>query len=108
MGSLPEARSGKLILMAGGSSSDYTTALPLLEMIGSEPQHIGEVGQGATVKLAMNQLIAGLTASFSLSLALVEKEGIETEQFMKIVRDSALYAPTFDKKLIRMLDRDFG
>jgi 3-hydroxyisobutyrate dehydrogenase len=108
LGSLPEARSGKLILMAGGRETDYKTALPLLEIIGSEPQHIGEVGQGATVKLAMNQLIAGLTASFSLSLALVEKEGIETEQFMKIVRDSALYAPTFDKKLSRMLDRDFG
>jgi len=27
---------------------------------------------------------------------------------MKIVRDSALYAPTFDKKLSRMIDRDFS
>ncbi|MTI64128.1 NAD(P)-dependent oxidoreductase [Methylophaga sp.] len=107
LGSLPEARSGKLILMAGGSDKDFQTALPLLELIGKHPQHIGSVGQGATVKLAMNQLIAGLTASFALSLALVEKEGIETEQFMKIVRDSALYAPTFDKKLSRMLERDF-
>ncbi len=107
LGSLPEARSGKLILMAAGSAQDFKTALPLLELIGKEPQHIGTVGQGATVKLAMNQLIAGLTASFALSLALVEKEGIETEQFMKIVRDSALYAPTFDKKLSRMLERDF-
>ncbi len=107
LGSLPEARSGKLILMAAGSDQDFKAALPLLELIGKEPQHIGSVGQGATVKLAMNQLIAGLTASFALSLALVEKEGIETEQFMKIVRDSALYAPTFDKKLSRMLDRDF-
>lgn len=107
LGSLPEARSGKLILMAGGSKKDFQTALPLLELIGKHPQHIGSVGQGATVKLAMNQLIAGLTASFALSLALVEKEGIETEQFMKIVRDSALYAPTFDKKLSRMLERDF-
>jgi 3-hydroxyisobutyrate dehydrogenase len=108
LGSLPEARSGSLILMAGGNKQDYETALPLLEMIGKEPQHIGDIGQGATVKLAMNQLIAGLTASFALSLALVEKEGIETEQFMKIVRDSALYAPTFDKKLTRMLERDFA
>ena len=101
LGSLPEAGSGKLILMAAGEKSDFNTALPLLELIGHEPQYIGEIGQGATVKLAMNQLIAGLTASFALSLALVEKEGIATEQFMKIVRDSALYAPTFDKKLTR-------
>jgi len=107
LGSLPEARTGTLILMAGGSKKDYQTASPLLQLIGKDPQHIGAIGQGATVKLAMNQLIAGLTSSFALSLALVEKEGIEVEQFMKIVRDSALYAPTFDKKLDRMITRDF-
>jgi 3-hydroxyisobutyrate dehydrogenase len=107
LGSLPEARSGTLILMAGGSAEDYNVALPLLQLMGKDPRHIGDIGQGATVKLAMNQLIAGLTSSFALSLALVEKEGIETEQFMSIVRDSALYAPTFDKKIDRMLSRDF-
>jgi 3-hydroxyisobutyrate dehydrogenase len=107
LGSLPEAGSGKLILMAGGDESSYKIALPLLNIIGSDPQLIGSIGQGATVKLAMNQLIAGLTASFALSLALVEHEGIATEQFMKIVRESALYAPTFDKKLDRMLTRQF-
>lgn len=108
LGSLPEARTGTLILMAGGDKPDFDYALPLLQLIGNEPRHIGDVGQGATVKLAMNQLIAGLTSSFALSLALVEKENIDNEQFMDIVRDSALYAPTYDKKLSRMLDRDFG
>ncbi|NOQ93840.1 MAG: NAD-binding protein [Methylophaga sp.] len=108
LGSLPEARTGTLILMAGGSDADYEAALPLLKLIGKAPQHIGDTGQGSTVKLAMNQLIAGLTSSFALSLALVEKEGIEVEQFMKVVRDSALYAPTFDKKLDRMLERNFA
>ena len=107
LGSLPEARTGTLILMAAGHETDYQTALPLLKLIGKDPQYIGSTGQAATVKLAMNQLIAGLTSSFALSLALVEKEGIHTEKFMKIVRDSALYAPTFDKKLDRMLARDF-
>jgi 3-hydroxyisobutyrate dehydrogenase len=107
LGSLPEARTGTLILMAGGKQQDYETALPLLKILGSEPRHIGDIGQGATVKLAMNQLIAGLTSTFALSLALVEKENIDIEQFMAIVRESALYAPTFDKKLSRMLDRDF-
>ena len=108
LGSLPEARSGTLIIMAGGLEQDYQTALPLLQELSTEPRLIGDIGHGATVKLAMNQLIAGLTASFSLSLALVEKEQIDVSQFMDIVRDSALYAPTFDKKLDRMLDRDFS
>ncbi|MCX4189502.1 NAD(P)-dependent oxidoreductase [Methylophaga sp. OBS3] len=108
LGSLPEARSGNLILMAGGAHADFEKALPVLRLLGKKPQLIGEVGQGAAMKLAMNQLIAGLTASFSLSLGLIESQGIDTEQFMGLLRESALYAPTFDKKLERMQQRDFA
>ena len=43
-----------------------------------------------------------------MSLAFVQRQGIEIDLFMKIVRQSALYAPTFDKKLERMLDRDYA
>src|SRR5690554_6206622 len=108
LGSLPEARSGKLILMAAGKEEHYQRALPLLQIIGETPRLIGKTGQGAAVKLAMNQLIAGLTATFSLSLALIEEYQIDVEQFMQIVRESALYAPTFDKKLERMLNQQFS
>lgn len=108
LGSLPEARSGTLILMAGGEPADFDKAQPVLTLLGKQPQLVGPVGQGAAMKLAMNQLIAGLTASFSLSLALLENQGIDTEQFMALLRDSALYAPTFDKKLDRMRQRDFA
>jgi 3-hydroxyisobutyrate dehydrogenase len=66
------------------------------------------VGQGAALKLAMNQLIGGLTATFVLSLGLVRAEGIEVEQFMTLLRGSALYAPTFDKKLDRYLTQDYA
>jgi 3-hydroxyisobutyrate dehydrogenase len=108
LGSLPEARSGKLILMAAGPEDNYRSVLPLLKLIGETPRYIGDTGQGAAIKLAMNQLIAGLTATFSLSLAMIEEHQIDVEQFMQIVRESALYAATFDKKLERMLNRNFS
>ena len=56
----------------------------------------------------MNQLIAGLTGCFSLSLGLVRAEGIDVAQFMDLLRGSALYAPTFDKKLDKYLSHDYG
>ncbi len=108
LGSLPEARSGNLILMAAGSKAIFDQCLPLLKHIGPKPEWFGETGQASTVKLAMNQLIAGLTSSFALSLALIEKEQVDVNQFMSVVRDSALYAPTFDKKLERMVSVDFS
>jgi 3-hydroxyisobutyrate dehydrogenase len=108
LGSLPEAGEGRLIVMAGGKRDLFERCLPVLRSLGRDPQLIGEVGQGAALKLAMNQLIAGLTAAFSLSLGLVRSEGIAVEQFMDLLRASALYAPTFDKKLDKYLSREYG
>lgn len=107
LGSIPEARHGTLILMFGGTAPQFKQALPMLQTFGPMPLHIGEVGQASTVKLAMNQLIASLTTAFSMSLALVRTEGVDVDKFMSIVRESALYAPTYDKKLPRLLERHF-
>jgi 3-hydroxyisobutyrate dehydrogenase len=108
LGSLPEARDGRLIVMAGGEPDLFERCLPLLRALGQDPRLIGPVGKGAALKLAMNQLIAGLTATFSLSLGLVRAEGIDPEQFMGLLRTSALYAPTFDKKLDKYLSHAYG
>jgi 3-hydroxyisobutyrate dehydrogenase len=108
LGSLPEASDGRLIVMAGGEPEQFDACLPVLRHLGPDPRLIGPVGQGAALKLAMNQLIAGLTATFSLSLGLVRAEGIEVAQFMELLRSSALYAPTFDKKLPKYLSHEYG
>lgn len=107
LGSLPEARSGTLILMFGGTPAQFDELAPLLRSLGAEPRHIGNVGQAAALKLAMNQLIASETAAFAMSLALVQAHDVKVEDFMQLLRGSALYAPTFDKKLDRMLSGDF-
>jgi len=108
LGSIPEAAAGTLLVMAAGPEVVYRRCLPLFEALGRTPVRVGDVGQAATIKLALNQLIASLTTAFSLSLGLVQREDIEVETFMGLLRDSALYAPTFDKKLPRMLGRDYA
>lgn len=102
LGSIPEARNGSLLLMVGATATQFAQQQPLLSLLG-KPRLIGPVGKAAAVKLAMNQLIAGLTTSFALSLNFVLAEGADLDQFMEILRESALYAPTFDKKLDKML-----
>jgi 3-hydroxyisobutyrate dehydrogenase len=108
LGSIPEAKTGTLIIMAGGSKAVFEKVLPMLQVLGSAPRYIGDTGTAAALKLAMNQLIASLTAGFSLSLGYAIKNGVDTDLFMDTVRDSALYAKTYDKKLQKYLDRDFG
>jgi 3-hydroxyisobutyrate dehydrogenase len=107
LGSIPQVKEGKLIVMVGATTDQYEQSKDLLKCFG-DIHYIGEVGKAAAVKLALNQLIASLTAAFSLSLGMVQRSQIEVETFMEILRKSALYAPTFDKKLPRMLDRDFS
>jgi len=107
LGSRPEALKGQLQLMAGGPESLVQEAMPLLRQLSEAPTHLGAVGSAMTTKLALNQLIASLTHAFSLSLHLVQQGGVEVEAFMKLLRSSALYAPTFDKKLERELSGDY-
>lgn len=108
LGSLPEAGAGRLILMAGGEAELYQECLPVFNDLSQAPRLIGPVGQGAALKLAMNQLIGALTAGFAQSLALVQAEGVALDDFMALLRQSALYAPTYDKKLDKYLSRDYG
>lgn len=108
LGSIPEAQAGKLIVMVGGSTEQFQRWSDLLGNFGSQPMLIGAVGTAAAVKLALNQLIASVSSAFALSLSFVERQGIDVELFMQILRNSALYAPTFDKKLERMLDRNYS
>ncbi|MBD1842830.1 NAD(P)-dependent oxidoreductase [Cyanobacteria bacterium FACHB-63] len=107
LGSIPEARSGKLIVMVGAEVEQFEQWRSLLQTFGENPVLLGSVGSASTVKLALNQLIGSLTSAFAVSLGLVLRQNVEVEALMQILRQSALYAPTFDKKLQRMLDRDF-
>jgi 3-hydroxyisobutyrate dehydrogenase len=108
LGSIPEARTGSLIIMVAGLKEVFDRSLPILQVLGAGPRYIGETGSAAALKLSMNQLIASLTAGFSLSLGYAMKNGVDTNLFMDVVRESSLYAKTYDKKLAKYISRDFG
>ncbi len=107
LGSLAEAKAGMLLIMVGGTEEQFKNLTPLLTSLGHEPRLIGPVGKAAALKLALNQLIAAEITAFALSLGIVRRSGIPVESFMALLRQSALYAPAFDKKLPRLLKRDY-
>ncbi len=107
LGSVPQAQSGTLQIMVGGTQAQFEQWSPILSHLG-KPFLVGEVGKAAALKLGLNQLIASLTGAFSLSLSFIEAEDVDVETFMSVLRESALYAPTFDKKLNRMSDNNYS
>lgn len=108
LGSTPQAEQGELWVMVGGERTDYERLLPLLSELGRDPIYVGDVGKAAALKLALNQLLVAMVTSFSLSLGMVLRADVPVEIFMQILRESALHAEQYDKKLPRMLQRDFS
>ncbi len=107
LGSIPEAADGELVVMVGAEPEVFERCLGVLSRFGPEPRLVGPVGRAAALKLALNQLIATITTAYAASLGLVRRSGVDVGAYAEIVRHSALYAPTFDKKLGRMLDREY-
>jgi len=107
LGSIKQVKDAELIMIFGGSEDQFSAWEGFLKCFGPNPKRVGDVGQASAVKLAMNQLIVSLASMFSLSLGFVQKKGVKEEAFMDILRISALYAPAFDKKMPRMLNRDY-
>jgi 3-hydroxyisobutyrate dehydrogenase len=106
LGSVPQVRSGTLQVMVGGTVAQLEEWRSLLQLLGA-PLYVGMVGSAAALKLALNQLIGSLTTAFAQSLRFVQQQEVAVDTFMTILRESALYAPTFDKKLDRMLNANF-
>ncbi len=108
LGSTPQAAAGTLSVLVGASPERFARWLPVLRCFGPAPVRLGDVGQAAAVKLALNQLLATEAAGFALALGMVRRSGVEPERFLDILRGSALHAKTFDAKLPRLLARDFA
>ena len=107
LGSLAEAQAGTLLVMVGGTEGQFAQWGPLFRSLSREPRLIGPIGKAASLKLALNQLIAAEISAFALSLGLVQRAGVPVDTFMSILRESALFAPVFEKKLLRLLTRDY-
>ena len=108
LGSKPEALKGTLLVMAGGNEATFLRQQPLLADLSLEPRLMGPVGSGMASKLALNQLIASLTHGFSVALRLIQAADVPAKDFMEVLRPSAVYAPTYDKKLERMLSGHYS
>jgi len=107
LGSIPQIKNGELIILVGSTDKQFEKWNKLLSVLGNKILHIGKIGKASAMKLALNQLIITETVAFSMSLGYVRENDLDVNQFMDILRGSAIYAPTFDKKLPKMLERNF-
>jgi len=76
-GSVPTVEKGELTIMVGGPVPALDRARPVLDALAAKVFHVGELGAGATVKLAVNALVHAIDVGLSEALVLAEKAGVD-------------------------------
>jgi 3-hydroxyisobutyrate dehydrogenase len=93
VGSLPQAESAQLILLAGGTAAAFAIARPVFDCIAGTVHHVGPQGQGVVMKLAANTLLAIQLTAIAETLSALEKSGIAPARAMEIIGSLPVMSP---------------
>ncbi len=88
-GSVTPARKGQLLGLAGGKAADVEGARPLLEQLCRRLDHVGPVGAGAAMKLAVNLPLLVYWEAVGEALAVAASAGIDLAQAADILGDTS-------------------
>jgi 3-hydroxyisobutyrate dehydrogenase-like beta-hydroxyacid dehydrogenase len=103
-GSVALAESGSLTIMVGGDPADLERARPILDALAKTVFHLGPLGSGAAMKLAVNAVIFGLNEALAEGLVLAEAAGIGRPFAYDVLAASAVGAPYVTYKRAAFLD----
>ncbi|XP_006426537.2 glyoxylate/succinic semialdehyde reductase 2, chloroplastic isoform X1 [Citrus sinensis] len=103
-GSKKPAEDGQLIFLAAGDKSLYNTVAPLLDIMGKSRFYLGDVGNGAAMKLVVNMIMGSMMATFSEGLLLSEKVGLDPNVLVEVVSQGAISAPMYSLKGPSMIE----
>ncbi len=83
------AIAGTLTFMVGGAAADLESGRPLLELMGKNIFHAGDVGAGQTAKICNNMLLGILMIGTSEAIALGVANGLDPKVLSEIMRRSS-------------------
>jgi 3-hydroxyisobutyrate dehydrogenase len=88
-GSTAPAKEGKLFGLAGGAKADVARAMPLLEQLCRRIEHVGELGSGATMKLAVNLPLLVYWQALGEALTICKPLNLPADRLIDILSDTA-------------------
>lgn len=120
-GSVKPAAEGSLLILVGGQAAAYETCRPMLDVLGKQTIHFGESGMGSHAKIVINLLLGLSIQAVSEALLLAEKSGLQREQVIEMISQSAVNTPIFQLKkenfaaqefpaafALKLMAKDFG
>ncbi len=120
-GSTPAAEQGALTLFGGGDQGCFSAAESIFRVIARKYFYLGPSGSGATMKLVVNSLLGIGMQAIAEAVALGEKAGLDRNQLLDVLSETAVVAPAHVGKLekamksdyspqfpLRLMNKDFG
>jgi 3-hydroxyisobutyrate dehydrogenase len=88
-GSVGPAREGKLLALVGGEQADVARARPVLEQLCRRIEHVGGLGAGATLKLAINLPLLVYWQALGEALTICKPLNLSPDRLIDILSDTA-------------------
>lgn len=88
-GTIGPAKEGKLLGLAGGSKEDVARAMPILEQLCRRIEHVGELGAGSMMKLAVNLPLLVYWQALGEALTICKPLNLPADRLIDILTDTS-------------------
>lgn len=107
-GSKPAAEERKTVFFMGGDEAVVQSAEPLLQTISARRFHIGTPRQAASIKLAMNLQISGITQALCESITIARDAGVSDDTFFEVMKENVAWSGLAALKESKIREADFS
>jgi 3-hydroxyisobutyrate dehydrogenase-like beta-hydroxyacid dehydrogenase len=106
-GSIKAATDGQLGIMVGGDRSAFERCEAVFSAFGKAAFYLGESGNGATMKLVSNAILATMVQALAEGVALGEKAGLDPADIFTVLGTSSAAAPVVAAKATTVTERAY-
>jgi 3-hydroxyisobutyrate dehydrogenase len=92
-GSLPQVEQRSLVFMVGGPADGVERAGTVLATMAVAIHHVGALGQGSVMKLAVNSILAVQVAALGELLAMTNRLGMDVQRFTEVLSSMPTVGP---------------
>lgn len=96
-----------LTIMVGGAAADLERARPVLECMGTNITHVGDVGAGQLAKMVNQIIVAGNYLSVAEGMAYGLKAGLDMDKVVAAIRGGAAGSWVLDNRSGNMINNTY-
>jgi 3-hydroxyisobutyrate dehydrogenase-like beta-hydroxyacid dehydrogenase len=107
-GSKNEAAGGGLWIVVGGDRALYDEVKPVLEALSETTHYMGGTGQGASMKLVGNLIVASQLEALGEAMVMATRAGLDPGDVLGVLHVTDFKSPIFDGVGHALVARDFS